>query len=173
MRGRWVFWAVPNPTARVRTGMQTSLFHFHRWWERCGADWASDGLRVGRGACPCRGTPLMHQLFSFLLRAAAEDCAQGWCEQEEQRQDLSPKLLRGGEWPCLQGVANDRGGLRPYTAVSETVTQVSLYSLCRKTNKQNNLPNLFEKSGSGWGALHSPGWSGESHWRLSLGCASF
>lgn len=34
-------------------------------------------------------------------------------------------------------------------------------------NKENNLPNLFEKPGLG------PGWSGESHWRLSLGSTSF
>lgn len=135
MRARWIFWAVPNPTAWVRTGTQTSLFHVHQWWERCGADLASGGLSVGRRACPCHETPPMHQLFSCLLRAAAEDCVWGWCEQEEQRQDLSPEALRGGEWPCLQGVTNNRGGSGPYIAISGTVTQVSLYSQCRKTKR--------------------------------------
>lgn len=44
----------------------------------------------------------MHHLFSSLLLTAAEGCAQGQHEQDEQRQDVPPKPLRGGELPACR-----------------------------------------------------------------------
>ena len=67
--------------------------------------------------------------FELQLKTVPEDGV------SRRNRDLSPKGHRGGERPCLQGVTNNRGGSGPYIAISETVTQVSLYSQCRKTKR--------------------------------------
>lgn len=79
---------------------------------------------------------------------AAGGCAQGQCEQEEQRQDVTPKPLRGGE-PLPLRMDNGWGALGLYMATSQTVMHISTYRKPEQKNKENNLLNLIEKSDSG------------------------
>lgn len=70
---------------------------FHHRWEWCCP--LSGGLTEDRRFA----LAVEHHWYSTSSPAsAAEGCAQGQCEQEEQRQDVSPKPLRGfPQTPCL------------------------------------------------------------------------
>lgn len=169
MGGRWVFWAAPNPTALARAGIQISLFHFHQWQESCSADSASGLLRVGRRACTCHGTPLIHQLFC-LFQAAAGDREWGRCEQGEERQRLSPKLFQKCGIALLAGLR--RSWLRRLAAIHcyirDSHSGLPLQSV--QENKENNLLNLseFRVRCTAQSRLIR-----QVPWRLALGCASF
>lgn len=101
----------------------------------------------------------------LLLPAPA--AAQGQREQGEQRQMFLQSHSAVGT-PCLQGRDSAWGGLGPHTATAQSRTS----PLTASAEKQRELLHLMKKSDSGWGALHGPGCSGESHWRVSLSCAS-
>lgn len=69
--------------------------------------------------------------------SAAEGCAQGQCEQEEQRQDVSPRPLRGGEPPA----SGNGKWLRSLGAIHGYITDspTHLHLQTEQKNKDNYL----------------------------------
>lgn len=134
IRGRWVFWAAPNPTAWVRTGTQTSLFHFHWWWERYGADSASGGLEwagepaLAMGQLWCiSSSPACSKLE---LKAMPKVCVSRSNTGKTYAQSCSGV---GNSPACREWLMTKvaRGHIQLY----QTITQVSWYSQCRKTKR--------------------------------------
>lgn len=158
---RWVFWAVLSPTAWLRTGIEMSLLCFQHRWEGCCP--VSGGLTKGRTSS---GIPLVHHLFSCLLPTAAESRAQGQSEQEELRQGVFPKPLRGGELPAAGKwiMAEKAWG---HTWLHHTVTHISTYRQSRRTER------ISQSNWEIWFRVHSTAQAAqsESHWRVSLSCA--
>lgn len=94
-------------------------------WLRVGSEWAGESiLAVGHLWC------ISCSPNFFELHLKTEDNV-----SRRNRGKIYSQSHRGGEWPCLQAVATDRGVSGTYVGISETVTQVSSYSQRRKTKR--------------------------------------
>lgn len=119
--GLWLFREVGGGFSELSSALQPGSGPILKWIS-CVFSTGGNGAAQFQVGSQRAGHPLVHQPFSCLL---PESCAQGQPEQEELRQDVFPKPLRGGELPARREIDIVWEGLEPYPATSHTVTHIS------------------------------------------------